>query len=58
VFEHRRFLDLIRYFVAFEDLSGGNLTKKIAGYHQYRAVETAQVIEELIQPAGSAGCGY
>jgi type I restriction enzyme R subunit len=33
VFEHRRFLDLIRYFTVFEE-DGGAPVKKIAGYHQ------------------------
>ena len=35
VFERRRFLDLIRYFIVFEDDGGGVLVKKMAGYHQY-----------------------
>src|SRR5229473_1541689 len=40
IFEKRRFLDLVRNFVVFED-SGGSLTKKIAGYHQFHAVNKA-----------------
>jgi type I restriction enzyme, R subunit len=40
VFEKRRFLDLIRHFVVFED-SGGARNKKIAGYHQFHAVNKA-----------------
>ena len=36
IFEKRRFLDLVRNFVVFED-SGKSLAKKIAGYHQVRA---------------------
>jgi type I restriction enzyme R subunit len=40
VFDKRRFLDLIRNFVVFED-SGTSLAKKIAGYHQYHAVNKA-----------------
>jgi type I restriction enzyme R subunit len=31
VFEKRRFLDLIRYFIVFEDVGGGVLVKKMAG---------------------------
>ncbi len=31
VFERRRFLDLVRYFIVFEDSGGGRLTKKMAG---------------------------
>lgn len=39
VFEPRRFLDLLRYFIVFEDYGGGTLIKKMAGYHQYHAVK-------------------
>ena len=41
VFDKRRFLDLLRYFVAFEDQGAGKLTKKMAGYHQFHAVNVA-----------------
>lgn len=41
IFEHRRFLDLIRDFVVFEDAGGGKLIKKMAGYHQFHAVNVA-----------------
>ncbi|HOH97179.1 MAG TPA: type I restriction endonuclease subunit R [Candidatus Cloacimonadota bacterium] len=41
VFEKQRFLDLIRYYIVFEDLGGGNLVKKMAGYHQFHAVRHA-----------------
>ncbi len=47
VFEHRRFLDLIRYFIVFEDTGGGNLAKKLAGYHQFHAVNVA--VEETLR---------
>ena len=40
VFEKRRLLDLIGYFILFED-GGGPLAKKIAGYHQFHAVNVA-----------------
>ena len=39
--DKRRLLDFIRYFVVFEDEGGGILTKKIAGYHQFHAVNRA-----------------
>ena len=39
--EKRRLLDFLRYFVVFEDEGGGVLLKKIAGYHQYHAVNRA-----------------
>lgn len=51
VFDKRRFLDLIRYFIVFEpafanatagrEVPGGGLVKKMAGYHQYHAVNVA-----------------
>lgn len=41
VFDKRRFLDLLRYFIVFEDLGGGALAKKMAGYHQFHAVNVA-----------------
>ena len=37
----RRFLSLIRDFVVFEDDGSGILAKKMAGYHQFHAVEAA-----------------
>src|SRR5581483_1894018 len=40
VFEHERFLDLVRHFVAFED-DGVQVRKVIAGYHQFHAVRKA-----------------
>jgi type I restriction enzyme R subunit len=41
LFHKRRFLDLIRDFVVFEDGGGGRLVKKMAGYHQFHAVQVA-----------------
>lgn len=41
VFEKRRFLDLVRYFIVFEPNDDGVLIKKMAGYHQYHAVNRA-----------------
>ena len=65
VFEQRRFLDLIRYFIVFddsrdgggratqgavaEDEGGGKLIKKMAGYHQFHAVNVA--VEETLRAA-------
>ncbi len=37
VFEHRRFLTLLRDFIVFGD-TGSGLTKIVAGYHQFHAV--------------------
>ena len=36
-----RFLDLVRDFIVFEDEGGGQLVKKMAGYHQFHAVQVA-----------------
>ncbi len=52
VFEQRRFLDLVRHFIVFEDLGGGVLAKKIAGYHQFHAVNVA--VEETLRAAQAA----
>ncbi|MFN8445065.1 MAG: type I restriction endonuclease subunit R [Caldilineaceae bacterium] len=50
VFEKRRFLDLLRYFLVFEEVAGADkggdksasqLVKKMAAYHQYHAVNVA-----------------
>ena len=49
VFEKRRFLDLIRYFIVFEDEAAGKLVKKMAGYHQFHAVNVA--VEETLRAA-------
>ncbi|MCS7090455.1 MAG: type I restriction endonuclease subunit R [Limisphaera sp.] len=49
VFEKRRFLDLVRDFIVFEDHGGGRLVKKIAGYHQFHAVRVA--VEETLRAA-------
>ena len=37
----RRFLDLVRDFIVFEEAGGGRLSKKMAGYHQFHAVRVA-----------------
>ncbi len=41
VFEKSRFLQLVRHFIVFEDEGRGNLVKKMAGYHQFHAVNLA-----------------
>jgi type I restriction enzyme R subunit len=47
VFEKRRFLDLVRYFIVFEDDSASQPIKKMAGYHQFHAVNMA--IEQTLR---------
>ncbi|TAK36963.1 MAG: type I restriction endonuclease subunit R [Chloroflexota bacterium] len=49
VFEKRRFLNLVRHFIVFEDAGGGTITKKMAGYHQFHAVNVA--VEETLRAA-------
>ena len=49
MFDQRRFLDLVRHFIVFEDEGGGKLTKKMAGYHQFHAVNVA--VEETLRAA-------
>jgi type I restriction enzyme, R subunit len=41
VFAPRRFLDLVRDFIVFEDAGGDAVAKKMAGYHQFHAVRVA-----------------
>src|SRR5579883_986816 len=58
IFDKRRFLSLIRHFVAFEDEGSGKISKKIAGYHQFHAVNKA--IEATIEASRATGdrrCG-
>jgi type I restriction enzyme R subunit len=51
VFEKRRFLDMIRHFIVFEeDSSDGSIVKKMAGYHQFHAVNIA--VEETLRASG------
>jgi type I restriction enzyme R subunit len=40
LFHPRRFLDMLRDFIVFED-DGGRIVKKMAGYHQFHAVRVA-----------------
>src|SRR5688572_5186572 len=49
VFEKRRFLDLLRYFIVFDDSGRGQLSKKMAGYHQFHAVNVA--LDEALRAA-------
>jgi type I restriction enzyme, R subunit len=50
VFARHRFLDLLRFFIVFEEsTAGGKLIKKMAGYHQFHAVKVA--VEETLRAA-------
>jgi type I restriction enzyme R subunit len=53
VFDKRRFLDLVRYFIVFEDEGHGQPIKKMAGYHQFHAVNMA--IEQTIRASMEKG---
>jgi type I restriction enzyme R subunit len=41
VFDKSRLLDMLGYFIVFEDTGNGALAKKMAGYHQFHAVKVA-----------------
>ncbi len=49
----RRFLTLLRDFIVFEDDGSGALVKKMAGYHQFHAVQVA--VTETLRAAELAG---
>src|SRR6266566_6536295 len=51
VFEKARLLDLIHNFIVFED-NGEEVTKRLAGYHQFHAVNKA--VEATLRAAGVA----
>lgn len=53
LFNKRRFLDLIKYYIVFEDVGAGSLVKKMAGYHQFHAVRHA--IHSTVRAAGPEG---
>jgi type I restriction enzyme, R subunit len=68
VFDKRRLLDLVRHFIVFEDAGGGPLVKKMAGYHQFHAVNVAvaetlraaqlrQEADRVAEPAGRYEAG-
>ena len=52
VFEKKRFLNFIRHFVVFEE-TGPQIVKKIAGYHQFHAVNKA--VETTVAASGATG---
>jgi len=55
VFHPRRFLDLVRHCIVFED-DGQSVIKKMAGYHQFHAANVA--VTETVRatrPAGQPG---
>lgn len=58
LFEKERLLKFLRYFIVFEEEPRGGLAKKIAGYHQFHAVNVA--VESTLKascPEGDKRCG-
>jgi len=55
LFAPEALLDYLRSCVVFEEDDRGGIVKKVAGYHQFRAVQKAraQVLEALKPPAGT-----
>ena len=57
IFEKSRFLDLVRHFILFE-VDGSKITKKMAAYHQYHAVNAAVAATvEATSPEGDRRVG-
>jgi type I restriction enzyme R subunit len=57
LFDKRRLLDVIRHFIVFEEEESG-LAKKIAGYHQFHAVNKAvQTTIEATRETGDRRAG-
>lgn len=58
LFDKRRLLDFIRYFIVFEDDGSEAPIKKIAGYHQFHAVNKAlQTTIEATRESGDGRAG-
>ena len=54
----KRLLDLIQSFIVYEEDERGNTIKKLAGYHQYHAVNLAVTsTEKAISDTGDRRCG-
>lgn len=53
VFEKSRFLQIIRHFIVFEDEGNGGMSKKMAGYHQFHAVNKA--LAETVRASSPGG---
>ena len=58
VFDHRRFLDLVRYGVVFDRDARDNVIKILAGYHQFHATNAAVAATvEATRLDGDRRCG-
>lgn len=51
-FDREMLLDYLRYFILFEE-NGGNIIKKIAGYHQFHAVRSA--VDSVVEASRTKG---
>lgn len=57
VFHKSRFLDLVQHFIVFE-VDGGTIVKKMAGYHQFHAVNKAvECTLKAMSPGGDRRVG-
>jgi len=54
-YERGRFLQFLRHFIVFEEETGGLLAKKLAGYHQFHAVNVA--VDETIRALAGPDAG-
>ena len=55
LFEPARFLELVRDFIVFDDDGSGHLVKKMAGYHQFHAVQGGRRANAARGPAARRG---
>ena len=58
VFDKSRFLRYLKHFIVFEETESGTIAKKIAGYHQFHAVQSA--VEATLKASDAEGdqqCG-
>ena len=55
IFDRRRFLELLRDFIVFERNVDGPLVKKVAGYHQFHAVQVA--VDETLRATDPVTAG-
>ena len=53
--EPRRFLHMVRDFIVFDDDGSGRIAKKMAGYHQFHAVQVA--VDETLRAAALSRSG-
>ncbi|NPV56473.1 MAG: type I restriction endonuclease subunit R, partial [Anaerolineae bacterium] len=56
VFDKRRLLALVRFFIVFEHQRGAPAVKKMAGYHQFHAVNAA--VAETVRAASKARAAH